>query len=606
MNKENLSKWQKTAEILKQSFDEKECLFYEQLRGANYHSARGEGRAYRTVRNAEYVVMLLAEGGDANIKTAETIIRKLLDHQDTNPNNSTFGVWPYYFEEPIESMINPDWNWACFIGRILIVIQNEFSDLLDEQMQSDIKLAVQNACRCVLSRNLGVDYTNIVLMSAFVLIAGGELIGDDEVYEKGVDLLERELDFVRKNGGYIEYNSPTYGMIDIEESGRILYYCKDVRVQAVARALHDEAWKVYLEHYHLPTGQLAGPHSRCYSDLQALHNPLTLTNTSVYDLFAKKQGAIPSLLQIGTGTDIFLDEQDIEYNILWPFMTLECPKEYLDLLDKEVIEEDYYREHDPLTSDELRVHIEKGLKTLSSYTYRTNDYCLGTFNRHDLWNQRRPLVASLKTDVGFSVFRVRCMHDEMDFASGLCTNVQHKNVVAGGLSLVKDHGDYHFILTQMDDCSITTDKFFFEFSLVGDIKNSSITKNSDSEYRFKTGKNNIDLQILANNFNETEMESELIETDELLALRFYMVNSSNTVLKLDEIEKAYLLYKVSINEPSDTSNVDIISDNDSSRLQLTFDNTVKTTQPIVHRPTTFIDPPCNEEKGYRKGGFYYK
>ena len=49
-------------------------------------------------------------------------LHRVCDVQDTREDSRTFGVWPYYLEEDLDSMIAPDYNWANFVGRDLLAV----------------------------------------------------------------------------------------------------------------------------------------------------------------------------------------------------------------------------------------------------------------------------------------------------------------------------------------------------------------------------------------------------------------------------------------------------------------------------------------------------
>lgn len=99
-------------------------------------------------------------------------------------------------------------------------------------------------------------------MNAYVLIAAGTLLGDDELLDHGRGKLREFVGYTRYHDGFTEYNSPTYTVITLGEVRRMMARFDDESDLALANALNDYAWRSLATHYHPPTAKLAGPHSR--------------------------------------------------------------------------------------------------------------------------------------------------------------------------------------------------------------------------------------------------------------------------------------------------------------------------------------------------------
>jgi hypothetical protein len=74
----------------------------------HYHSKRIGMENHPTRAAANYTVELLETGIKKNQDRAFKVIDSLLAAQDVNPENETYGIWPNYFEEPLEKMNRPD------------------------------------------------------------------------------------------------------------------------------------------------------------------------------------------------------------------------------------------------------------------------------------------------------------------------------------------------------------------------------------------------------------------------------------------------------------------------------------------------------------------
>ncbi len=79
--------------------------------------------------------------------------------------------------------------------------------------------------------------------------------------------MKRFYDYTKKLGGFVEYNSPTYTRVALDELVRMKQYILDPATLEMVDFCYYTGWKVLSSHFHAPTGRLAGPHSRSYSTL---------------------------------------------------------------------------------------------------------------------------------------------------------------------------------------------------------------------------------------------------------------------------------------------------------------------------------------------------
>ena len=118
------------------------------------------------------------------------------------------------------------------------------------------------------------------------LILGGELTGAPWAADLG---LRRLREFQRLTGDrrfrlrrqaeMSEYNSPTYTALTLLFLALIAGYARGEEARALGLFLEQRLWLDAALHYHAPSGQFAGPHSRAYQDdstggFSALHTVL--------------------------------------------------------------------------------------------------------------------------------------------------------------------------------------------------------------------------------------------------------------------------------------------------------------------------------------------
>lgn len=105
------------------------------------------------------------------------------------------------------------------------------------------------------------------------LVLGGELSGALWAVDLGIRRLQefRAVTGGRRSRGLrqatmSEYNSLTYTALDLVFLALVAEYARDDRARAVALALETAVWTDCALHFHPPTMQFAGPHSRSYQE----------------------------------------------------------------------------------------------------------------------------------------------------------------------------------------------------------------------------------------------------------------------------------------------------------------------------------------------------
>ncbi|MFH1498506.1 MAG: hypothetical protein ABII82_11855 [Verrucomicrobiota bacterium] len=392
------------------------------LCGQGYHTTVPNGTVIRRTRDAmDYALALLEDGRVDSVARALRIIPRVLALQDREPCNRTFGIWPWFFEEPISAMRPPDWNWADFIGVRLAHMLGRHADVLPGDLQTAMTDALGDAALSIFRRNIGPDYTNIAVKGGVVAVMAGERLGRAFLVDYGRARLARFLAHTRDNGGFTEYNSPPYGALVILEVERGLLLVKDPATRDSLRAIHALCWRGIANSLHPPTGQLCGPHARAYDDtLSATHSELLGAELGV-PLFLP--AGMPEPHERG---------RDIVNLLLIP--RLPCPddvrRDILDAPRGRLVRQDYVRSPDP----EVR---------RQSTMWFDGDACLGSVNVENLWQQRRPAVAYWKVGDTVAMLRVRLTHGGRDFASGVLRTAQAGPELLSVCSLVTNKADSH-------------------------------------------------------------------------------------------------------------------------------------------------------------------
>lgn len=108
-------------EHAEERFDPKEdMLTVRQTKWAGGYHTRKTGILHPLRDAVEYADAIFQTGEEKWYPRGERILRKIVSLQDTRAESKTCGLWPYYLEENLESMIHPDYNWADFISKYFL------------------------------------------------------------------------------------------------------------------------------------------------------------------------------------------------------------------------------------------------------------------------------------------------------------------------------------------------------------------------------------------------------------------------------------------------------------------------------------------------------
>lgn len=384
-----------------------------------YHTALRGVRVHPLREAFSYARLLIETEHPAHHERAARILRKALQAQDRDPQSQTYGIWPYYWEEPPEAMDAPDWNWADFCGSELLLIVNRRPERMAEDLRQPVREAIGHAARSVQRRNMGPHYTNICALGTFVTLAAGRWLGQADLWDYALERLRRFAAHTDATGSFNEYNSPTYAFVTMEALANILTRLSDPEVQRIAGGLHERVWMGLAYHFHAPTRQLGGPHSRSYST----------------DLNSHAKVA----LQVGTGGAVsFYTAEDVPGGGPFP-ERMRCPEHLIG---------HFRRLEGPVQRRELFIPArrhEDGREEapVQGTTFLHPAFALGTVNRSDLWHQRRPFVGYWGDERGGRALQLRGLKNFYDFTSAHVVTVHEQGCALSAVNYLTTAGDRH-------------------------------------------------------------------------------------------------------------------------------------------------------------------
>ena len=369
---------------------------------------------HSTYKSLVYALGLLDTEEERYEQRAFDIIGQLASMQDKDPSSATFGIWSWFYEESLEQMSPPDWNWADFCGKVLVLSVLRHGHRFPSSLREEVRETIGNACDAIIRRNVGPEYTNIAIMGTLVTLIAGELYDREDYGSYGMQRLERIVAFTRDRQTFQEYNSPTYTYVALLELSKLSTSTRNPEAKKLANELIDMAWGSVAQHFHASTRNWAGPHSRSYRTMLSDEHK--------------------AFLQLATEDALsFFSWEELPYDEGWYRVGFSCPERFREqFLTAEIrnIRECYEPASD-------------GEPDKWAVTYMTETYALGSFSREILWNQRRALLLYADNGGEPTYAHFRCLHDGYDFCSAVIHSVQEAGEVLFGVSFLTNGGDTH-------------------------------------------------------------------------------------------------------------------------------------------------------------------
>jgi hypothetical protein len=523
-------------------YDPAEHMIRRPFSSPGYHTTLKGGFVHPTRDSLNYAVALLDSGQPERLERAEQILRRVIALQDQDPSSRTYGIWSWFMEEPLDKMSPPDWNWADFCGTQLLQVAIDHMDRLPADLQREVTESILHAGRAIKRRNVGPGYTNIAIMGAYVTLVAGERFDNAELADYGKARLKRFYDYTFKNGSFSEYNSPTYSIVAIQELTRMLRHVKDAESQELLHKLNRFAWYHVARHFHPPSRQWAGPHSRCYATLL-------------------RDGTLAFIQRATNGKVDFLPESVVYESLDAHRLNAHCPDEFVH----------YFTElPEPRLEIETFARNAGDAHDVIGATYLHPAFTIGSVNIGDLWNQRRPLLAYWKTNAGVVAMRLRCLHDDYDYSSASLFTVQDKGDILGAVVFATDRGDTHISLDRLKNATIKARDLRLRLQLEGAIDNVVITP-PDSEQSDKTGARSfhisdepvdVTLSVPWARFEDSPVAMEITRSGDIRSIDIVLYHGAEKDINFSQIKEAAIFFALSISSertPSSNSQLSIIN-----------------------------------------------
>ena len=175
--------------------------------------------------------------------------------------------------------------------------------------------------------------------------------------------------------------------------------------------------------------------------------------------------------------------------------------------------------------------------------YRGKGFTLGTFNREELWNQRRPLLSYIDGKKSPYCFRVKCYHDGFDFSSAVLHCVQKDGNVLGNINFSSDRGDTHIGLDLVKDSTIEAEDLRITFEIVGDTSdiNYKVTENS---VEIEVGKVPIKISHIYTRFGDLPIRVITEKNDKDFRYSIILYSGEKRKINFAELKEAISVFAI--------------------------------------------------------------
>ena len=394
----------------------------------------------------------------------------------------------------------------------------EVISIIPTKLYQQLQHAILLAANSIVKRDVSLGYTNIALMDTYVTYMAGYLLSDANIIKYATNKLNEFYKYTLAKNGFTEYNSPNYTITAMEELNRMQLYFVNQEDKKKVDSLYHLCWQILARHYHIPSGQWTGPHSRSYN---------SLVTKSFYNFLAESSGG-----KIGA-------EDSSQYN----YTTF---RRYKHVMPKDV-------EHYFVTPDYPRTEVdvfEPDTPKIIGTSYLASKYALSSINHASLWNQRRPLIAYWGTKEHPQYLQVRFLHDNYDFSSASLTSAQDENKVLAAINFVDGMGDKHITIDKIKDGLFTASdlRLRFEFGNTKIGESIVLPTSKNTPFLVQTDQATFQINLIAAEFNNVIGYWEKGTDGKNSWIDFVFYAGTSKQFSFHEIETLITVFTLSVHE----------------------------------------------------------
>lgn len=216
-----------------------------------------------------YATGLLLRQSEGDIARAVRLIESVMTYQFDEPDAVYHGTFFRYRGEP-HPRHNPtiwrgyDPNWHEFICTVFIILLKDFGETLPHTLQNKMQHSILLAAEGAFERKVAAEYTNISLMSAFLLDYAGAISNKSEWRDYALGQAHEINNLFNRYKTYNEYNSPTYYGVDFFALALWREYGATSIYRELGATMEAELWRDMAQFYHADMRNICGPYDRSY------------------------------------------------------------------------------------------------------------------------------------------------------------------------------------------------------------------------------------------------------------------------------------------------------------------------------------------------------
>lgn len=201
---------------------------------------------------------LLFRNKQGDKENAIEILKWILKYQYKDVNSNTYGMWR---TSVLDDRL--DQNWREFVGCDLIITFHFYKKLLPDDLQKEIKSSLIRAAEGAKKRDVSPEYTNISIMSAFLMNYAGTEFQILELANAGLKKAQDIYTLFQRHQTFSEYNSPTYYGVTLV--GLALWReLASPQIKQMGISLDKLLWEEIASSYNPNLKNMAGPYFRGY------------------------------------------------------------------------------------------------------------------------------------------------------------------------------------------------------------------------------------------------------------------------------------------------------------------------------------------------------
>ncbi|MDA0709288.1 MAG: hypothetical protein O3B73_03650 [bacterium] len=226
--------------------------------------------AHLSVRNSIWFALgLFLRNEKGDISRANRIIHAVIDNQFDEPGTLFHGTYYRYVGEPHPPKNPTTWkdfdpNWRQFIGTVLAVIREEYTDWLTGDLTKRIDRSIQLAIEGEPVDRCPPSYTNIALMKAVLMTWAGHRYHRADWMQKGEAFALAVHGLFTAHGTFDEYNSPTYYGVNFYALALWRLYAHSDKLAQWGSDMEAGLWRDVAQSYHADLQNMCGPFTRSY------------------------------------------------------------------------------------------------------------------------------------------------------------------------------------------------------------------------------------------------------------------------------------------------------------------------------------------------------